>query len=1329
MLSAPVFLLLISIVLQHVPVSRTEDTALFYITPTNSPNSDCPHRSQSWNTENSPHCITLDNFTRYELPDVIENHATIKKLTLIFLEGTHYSTTPMNISGLQHVTMVNLNPNSQSGNEKAVEHLPLIQLQSGYLNVSIRDAKTPSLLRSSLEIRGLKINGSGNSTLTIKTSQSVNISVSNVEMMDTVFQIDIDGTVCPFVTISDTIFVASMIEIYGCGQSYRDRNITIFSSTFRVSEKQPYAVAVCPSMYYYSSTVGDDLAKPKYENIAIQIRNVSALDLSDNSFSLLLPNTICYSLLSTNYDPADIVIMNKNSLDVTITNSTFNRSYGTAIRSSKTCHNCGYSLFTIKDSHFMGYTKGVFVFSGNLIHGVIRLINTTVTRNSVSTPNAMQAVALAITPTVYLTDPMIIEITNCVFQDNVDYVGNLQIILLLDVTDIIISNTTFMDNTGTVINAKESNVTFVGNILFENNHAWQGGALSLFSSTMTLQQHTIVEFINNHASQSGGAIFIDDSSFYLQNYEGAHQFCFYQPSYPDYYFTDAKVTFFNNSATKGGDYIYGTSIRNYCRIHFQQDSNSGNYIWKRLFDIEWTSTLLSPITSKAMRICLCDSNGQPQCDDTSKIFSVHNSTIYPGESFPLSLAVVGAEFGTTTGEVYAKLLPSHTQSALSISLEGNFVFISDPKCVTINCLIKSTNSFETVYLTTTDILLRYYGDMNGIKTSIEDFNHTEVIPNSLLTTPVFINVTLSNKCPVGFTMIDNYCACYHELSERNVTCKFLHGKGLLSRYGSIWVGRNTHNFTTYGFIFNHLCPSDNCKLDLVSISLDVDNGSEADLQCAFNHSGLLCGGCREGYSVAIGSSHCLNCTNNSNLALLLFFAAAGPLLYMFIAALDLTITRGTINGVIFYANIVWLYQGIVFSDNSINTSQSRTALYVFKIFIAWLNLDFGIETCFIKGLDAFWKSILQYLFPLYLWVIAWLVKVAYSRISVEHFRDRYPRLVSITGKPVNVLTTFIFLSYTKFLRSIASAFAFATLSYYPHKKTQVVWAIDGNVPYFSSKHAVVFILAVLFLIFTLFYTIYVFFAGLQSCSLINLFHCTKDGNVDTEPGRLCRWCKNLFDMPLPLRDSHFLPLKSGHRYWFGLLLLVRIILLVIHSLTYLYPQPNLLILMITSTVILCYMGWKNVYKNDSVWILHGVSLSNLIFLSGASFTDIQRPIIVCISVSITLVQFVAVVTYHSIQCCFKNKNDHKSSNESYLQSSYSVPSDDDSRRINSRESEDRLETRGFRESLLSLTDESEPLIGKRSQTKTRNIFHCLPGCCREKSNSDNDLSLPTSSYL
>ena len=87
-----------------------------------------------------------------------------------------------------------------------------------------------------------------------------------------------------------------------------------------------------------------------------------------------------------------------------------------------------------------------------------------------------------------------------------------------------------------------------------------------------------------------------------------------------------------------------------------------------------------------------------------------------------------------------------------------------------------------------------------------------------------------------------------------------------------------------------------------SVHLD-DHLDDPDVQCSYNHCGVLCGGCQHGLSLALGSTQCLRCSNNY-LALLLSFALAGIVLVFFLKVLNLIISDGTLNGLILYANVV-----------------------------------------------------------------------------------------------------------------------------------------------------------------------------------------------------------------------------------------------------------------------------------------------------------------------------------------------------------------------------------------------------------------------------------------
>ena len=164
------------------------------------------------------------------------------------------------------------------------------------------------------------------------------------------------------------------------------------------------------------------------------------------------------------------------------------------------------------------------------------------------------------------------------------------------------------------------------------------------------------------------------------------------------------------------------------------------------------------------------------------------------------------------------------------------------------------------------------------------------------------------------------------------------------------------------------------------------------------------------YSLVLGSSKCLQCSN-LHIWLIIPFALAGVALVLLLLVCRLTVAAGTINGLIFYANIVTVNRAIFFPPNQTN---------ILTVFIAWLNLDLGIETCFFDGMDEYVRSWLQFVFPLYVWTLVGLIIVS-SEYS--------PRIARLFGSnPVAVLATLFLLSYSKLLRTIIATFSFTFLT-------------------------------------------------------------------------------------------------------------------------------------------------------------------------------------------------------------------------------------------------------------------------------------------------------------
>ena len=102
-----------------------------------------------------------------------------------------------------------------------------------------------------------------------------------------------------------------------------------------------------------------------------------------------------------------------------------------------------------------------------------------------------------------------------------------------------------------------------------------------------------------------------------------------------------------------------------------------------------------------------------------------------------------------------------------------------------------------------------------------------------------------------------------------------------------------------------------------------------------------------------------------------------------------------------YANIVRARHSMFFAPETSSSFLSK--------FIAWLNLDLGVEICFYNGLDAYAKTWLQFLFPIYIWLLV---------LISSHYSTRVSRLSG--NNAVQVLATLFLLSYTKVLRIIIS---------------------------------------------------------------------------------------------------------------------------------------------------------------------------------------------------------------------------------------------------------------------------------------------------------------------
>ena len=112
-------------------------------------------------------------------------------------------------------------------------------------------------------------------------------------------------------------------------------------------------------------------------------------------------------------------------------------------------------------------------------------------------------------------------------------------------------------------------------------------------------------------------------------------------------------------------------------------------------------------------------------------------------------------------------------------------------------------------------------------------------------------------CPLGFSLTRS-CVCDSRLKYSNVECNqsFL-------RPASSWIGFinvSSAASSKPGVMFHPNCPIVYCLPQDVSVTSNT-----SDKQCEPQRTGLLCGKCKEGYSLTLGNQKCRKCSNTPTL--------------------------------------------------------------------------------------------------------------------------------------------------------------------------------------------------------------------------------------------------------------------------------------------------------------------------------------------------------------------------------------------------------------------------------------------------------------------------------
>ena len=605
--------------------------------------------------------------------------------------------------------------------------------------------------------------------------------------------------------------------------------------------------------------------------------------------------------------------------------------------------------------------------------------------------------------------------------------------------------------------------------------------------------------------------------------------------------TNISLYFINNTATVGDD-IYGILfISRYCHIDMSIFKTDINY------------------RAPPWRFCFCTANSSwSTCSET-----MSRHYIFPGQVIHFSITLWDMSQYITAGSITRYLNDTYIDT----------VHIA-PKCTEVSYTATVNNSAVNYVL---NMYLLYI------------YSYPITLPFSVL------------PCPIGFTYTGGVCTC--SISSENVTC---HIDTLqISHTGQLWVGPYNTSIT-----FNASQPNYHniCLIIEQCLLCNPSNTSimlnDTDPQCQQHKSGTLCGSCTTGYSLVLGSNECHKCTTNYNMALIIVFAFMGIALVAFLIVMNLTVSVGTINGLLFAANIIKLYQPVILGNH--------ISFPFFSQIISWLNLDFGIKTCFYNGMDRYVKEWLQFAFPLYVWTIIIVIILA-CRIS-----SKVSKLVGFNAVPV--LATLLLLSYTKLLRTIVTILHKRDITLHCQNTSHqlTVWYEDPTLQYAKGKHLYLFSFAlIVFALFCLPYTLFLL--------LIPLFekYLTKY--------KLCSYWYKI----KPVLDAYSGPMKDKYRFWPGLLLVARIPVLLAVTFAENLIQFRSLLLSILLTVLVAIWSliycFQRVYNNRlhnfiETWFIF--MLNGMVALAMASDNVRYTTTWYNISIGIFTCSFIAIMCYH-----------------------------------------------------------------------------------------------------
>ena len=680
-----------------------------------------------------------------------------------------------------------------------------------------------------------------------------------------------------------------------------------------------------------------------------------------------------------------------------------------------------------------------------------------------------------------------ITIEKSSFQGNRKLKGNRDCsVLSIDSLNITLSHVNITDNSCTGITLIDSTVKLENLVTLSGNHGQNGGGLYLSMSKLIFSTSSKLNIINNSADAYGGGIYIEEETCTSDNT------CFFQLEEEYSSISSQVIALSGNHAKEGGDQILGGCLSN-CSIQFNKKKillsmcDLNNMFWN------FVSSADTTFLGHQKKVTFCKNH----VDSSSSGFSCSNSNsihVYRGQMFNVPLMVADNCCFPSSVEYIEAKIKSESNEKLPLEFKQNRFQQSRKSCYNYSYTLKGGLGLTTI---------------PPIELSTP---HQEI-------TPLILTVNLE-ECPIVYKLNSKSgeCDCHDILKSHEVKCnpssKSLHIPA------KTWLGELWNESESIAVQNN--CQY--CKSEEMDLIIPIDSNK----LCLSNRTGIMCGVCVSDYSLLLGGYECADCSGLTYKGVLLFlaFVAIGIVLVILLLGLDLTVSTGMVNGLIFYSNIVYLNSDTMLPiPRGENSTHLLNTVRILSTFQAWMNLDFGISTCFFDGYNTYISTWMQFVFPLYIWLL----------ILIIILTSRYSRRITkiITSNIVSVLATLLLLSYAKLLKTSIDVFSLVQLQLLSGNITNR-WKPDANIPYLGQLHVPLFLMSLaMVLVYMIPFTLLILLGPLlQAKSHYRVLH----------------WINRL----KPFHDAFYGPYTTKYRYWPGILLLARLFILG----TFAFYSPN-----------------------------------------------------------------------------------------------------------------------------------------------------------------------------